>query len=111
MATETDTIADLRAQLEASRNEAKRLSRLATDRSYMLEAIVPMLGPKARQVYALWLGAGITRIHHSWEINPMTLAGEEVAQLHLDMEEACKSAVPVKNVDLYLADLGLGGTA
>jgi hypothetical protein len=81
-----------------------RLNRTATDRAYMIEALAQMLGPKARLVWASWQDQGVQRIHSDWVIDPMSMDGEDVAQVHLDMHEAMKSAVVVEDVDAYLAD-------
>lgn len=80
-----------------------RLNRTATDRAYMLEALAQMLGPKARQVWASWQAQGVQRIHSDWVIDPMSMDGEDVAQIHLDMEEAMKSAVVVEDIDAHIA--------
>ncbi len=80
--------------------ELKQLRTHSTDLSYMLAAVVQMLGPKARKVWKMWKDRGVVRPHTSW--NPEFLArasGEEVAQAHLDMFETEKTAVPVENID------------
>ena len=63
--------------------------RRATDAEYMLLAIIPMLGPKGRQVVKMWKDKGIERVHFDWA--PGFLAktsGEDVAQVHLDLDAA-----------------------
>jgi len=73
--------------------------RRGTDGLYMIEALVQMLGPKARKVWKAWQDKGVVRQHSSWTVDPMTMAGEDVAQVHLDMEVAIKNAVPIDDVD------------
>jgi len=60
--------------------------RRATDAEYMIEFLVPMLGPKAREVWQTMKDHGVVRAHASWAIDPMTMEGEAVAQVHLDIQ-------------------------
>lgn len=84
---------------ETRDQQIMRLNRDRTDRQYMIDALVPMLGPKGREVWALWQAKGVTRIHTSWAFDPMTIAGEDVAELHLKMEAAMAGAVLVDDID------------
>ena len=88
---------------ETTEQQITRLNRDRTDRQYMIEALVPMLGPKGREVWALWQAKGVTRIHTSWAFDPMTIGGEDVADLHLKMEVAIADAVPVDDIDAAIA--------
>lgn len=88
---------------ETAEQQITRLNRDRTDRQYMIEALVPMLGPKGREVWALWQAKGVTRIHTSWAFDPMTIAGEEVADLHLKMEVAIADTVLVDDIDAAIA--------
>lgn len=81
------------------------LTRTATDRRYMMEAMVQMLGPKGKQVVALWEAKGVKRIHSSWAEGYERLTGEEVAQVHLDLEEAMATAVPLESLDEGLSQV------
>ncbi|UIS25293.1 hypothetical protein [Erythrobacter phage vB_EliS-L02] len=65
----------------------------------MLEAVVPMLGPKGRTVWDHWMSKGTRRVHFSWGPEGIKTSGEERAQLHLDWIEAEKTAVPVTDID------------
>lgn len=75
-------------------------NRRATDRQYMIEALVPMLGPKAREVWRQWQAQGLQRVHFDWQDDIMALSGEEVAERHLQINEACKTAEPVDMAEL-----------
>jgi hypothetical protein len=91
------------SEADGAQKRIDRLNRTATDRAYMIEALAQMLGPKARQVWASWQAQGVQRIHSDWVIDPMSMDGEDVAQVHLDMHEAMKSAVVVDNIDEHIA--------
>jgi len=91
---------DSTARLPAIEQSLAQERRRATDAEYMLAALVPMLGPKGREVWAAWQAKGVTRIHHDWVKDPMTMEGEEVAQFHLDMEDAIKDARPLTKEEL-----------
>ncbi|GEM70919.1 hypothetical protein SAQ01S_06850 [Sphingomonas aquatilis NBRC 16722] len=84
------------ASLEKQLRDARRTS---TDRLYMIGALVPMLGPKGRQVWEQWQAKGVQRIHTAWADDVMALAGEEVAERHLQINKACEEAVPIDNMD------------
>lgn len=81
------------------------LNRKITDLLYMQEALVQMLGPKGREVWAAWQANGLIRTHTSWAIDPMTLPGEDIAQLHLEMAEACKNSTPIEDIDAEITRL------
>ncbi|WP_128082276.1 hypothetical protein [Sphingomonas sp. Ant20] len=94
---------ETRAKADGLQHRIDRLNRTATDRAYMIEALAQMLGPKGRQVWASWQAQGVQRIHSDWVVDPMSMDGEDVAQIHLNMEEAIKSAVVVEDVDAHIA--------
>lgn len=77
---------------EALEAENKRLSRLATDRLYMMEAYKAMLGPAGLQVVKTWEEMGVTRQHTSWGPEAHKLTGEERAQAILEMQDALSKA-------------------
>lgn len=66
----------------------RRLRRIATDRSYMMTAYRRMLGPKGREVAAMWDRMGVERHHTLWGPSAANMSGEEIAQCHLDIEAA-----------------------
>jgi len=94
-----DIIEKLRAQNDAQGCSIVTLRREAADKQYMLDAIIPMLGPKGQEVVQMWHDKGVKRIHVDWGPEGIKTSGEERAQLHLDFEEAMKTAVPVDNID------------
>lgn len=77
-------MSDLEKENADLREQVKRLSRTATDRSYMLNAYREMLGPVALQVVDRWESMGVTRQHTSWGPEAHKLSGEEGAQVLLD---------------------------
>lgn len=79
--------------------ERDRLLRQRNDRDYMLHAVVPMLGPKARRVWDGWQAQGVTRLHFDWGPEGEKTTGEERAEVHLQIEEAVKTAVPADELD------------
>lgn len=84
---------DLTKKLAAER-------RRATDAEYMLRAIIPMLGEKGRQVVKAWEDKSVVRVHTDWVVDPMSMQGEEVAQIQLDMMKAADEAVPLTREEL-----------
>lgn len=86
-----DALAALRTQrdevIEAKR-EADKWRRAATDRAYMIDALVPMLGPVAREVWDGWREKGVQRIHFSWGLEGEKLRGEEMASMIRDFQNA-----------------------
>lgn len=99
----------LRAGSASAREEAlrerDRARRIATDRQYMIDALAQMLGEKGRRVWAAWQRKGVVRIHTAWTEEAASLTGEEIAQLHLDMEAARENATPIDDVDEHLTAL------
>lgn len=81
----------LQARVEALEAERKRLTRLATDRSYMMEAYRSMLGPKGLEVAVMWEKQGVTRQHTSWGPEAWKASGEDRAGWLLDIEAAPKT--------------------
>lgn len=67
--------------------EIKRLNRTVTDQQYMLHHIAQMLGPKGRQVWVMWKKQGLCRIHVSWGPDIANMTGEEIADIHLALDE------------------------
>lgn len=88
----TETVS-LEGEVERLKKEVRRLNGIATDRRYMLDAVVMMLGPKGRQVWQMWQDSGLERIHISWGPDAAKLTGEEIAQFHLDLEAAPKTKI------------------
>ena len=78
----------------------RSLRRTTTDRQYMLEAVVQMLGPKGRQVWEMWQTSGVERVHTSWGPDAAKLSGEQIAELHLKLEAAPKQLIT--NIDGHL---------
>jgi len=99
LASPPDTaLAEARVEIERmgsiiaeAKAEIKRLGAVATDRRYMMMAYRQMLGPKGREVAAMWDAKGVLRQHTSWGPKADELTGEERAQIHLDVEEAPKT--------------------
>lgn len=87
MSRDTD-VAATREELEA---EVNRLTSLATDRKYMMEAYRSMLGPVGLKVAALWEAKRVHRVHHSWTPGGLELTGEERAAHILEWEDAPKT--------------------
>ncbi len=90
----SEQVETLQAMIEKLRLDRDRANRTAIDRLYMMEALTQMLGPKGREVWRMWNSKRVTRIHTSWREKAAELSGEEVAQVHLDMEAAIETAVP-----------------
>jgi hypothetical protein len=74
-----------------------RERRISTDRLYMLEAAISMLGPIGSQVWQQWQEKGVRRVHYSWGERVSEMTGEDRAQAILDMEAAPKELV--HNID------------
>lgn len=79
--------------------EIKRLRRLATDRSYMMQAYANMLGPKGIEVVRMWDDKGVTRFHSSWGPEAANMTGEERAQALLDVEAQIETAKANERLD------------
>jgi len=95
----------VREEVEGLKAKLKAERRRATDAEYMRDAYRRMLGPKGQQVVAAWDAAGLTRIHVSWGPDAASLDGEGIAQAHIDMAEAAKTATPIEDVDSHIAAL------
>ncbi len=85
-------------------DEQKRLTgefnRRLTDRSYIINALVQMLGPKALEVWNGWCKRGVTRVHHDWTEKAMTeMTGEERAAYLLEVEAAPKTRISLDDID------------
>ena len=89
----------LRVRVSELEAEVKRLTTLATDRFYFMEAYRAMLGPIGREVAKMWKDRGVMRVHYSWGPDALAKSGEERAQLILDWEDAMKTAVLVESID------------
>lgn len=85
--------------LKALEEERDKFKRMATDRQYMIEAIVPMLGPKGRDVWDGWQKSGVQRVHYTWGPEGAKTSGEERAQLHLELSANLKNAPPTNFED------------
>lgn len=83
--------------------ERDKWRRIATDRLYMLEAVVPMLGEKGQQVWALWQENRVQRVHFDWGPEGAKTTGEDRARLHLEIEEACQDGEPIEDVDRHIS--------
>ena len=85
--TETQGTADNEriAELEA---DVVKFRRRSTDRQYMIEALVNMLGPTALKVWQGWQERGVQRVHYDWGPGAASLTGEERAAMVLEMDEA-----------------------
>lgn len=79
--------------MKAEEIEKAKLRRRVTDGAYMLEAYRQMLGEKGREVAKMWADKGLVRQHSSWTVDPYSLAGEEIARIHLEWEAAPKTRV------------------
>lgn len=79
--------------------ELGRLRRLATDRAYLMQAYHDMLGPKGREVAALWREKGVTRVHFDWGPDGLARAGEDRAAIILDLEKASCRLVADGEID------------
>lgn len=77
------------AELEGALVKANRVG---TDNAYMLAAVVQMLGPIGREVWAKWTECGLVRVHTSWGPEAANLDGEGIARVHLDMIDASKGS-------------------
>lgn len=86
------------AELEAENAKARRC---ATDRQYMVDALVQMLGPTGLQVWQRWQERGVQRVHAGWGPDAASMAGEERAQVLLEWETAPRE--PIDDVDAFLA--------
>lgn len=71
--------------------EIKRLTRVATDRQYMMLAYTSMLGPIGLEVVSEWDKKGVTRFHASWGPDAVNLSGEERAKVLLDAHNQVES--------------------
>lgn len=98
-ALETPSEAELQMEIDDMRMALALANRRAADHAYMLEAVVPMLGPKGRAVWDHWMAKGTLRVHFTWGPEGAKTSGEERAQIHLDWIEAEKTAVIVEDID------------
>lgn len=99
------TYDELLAELTATRGIVQNLRRRITDLGYMQGHLVQMLGPKALQVWRGWQAKGLVRLSVTWGPDAANLSGEELAQIHLDVEEAMKTAVPIDNIDSHISHI------
>lgn len=67
--------------------EIKRLSKIATDRRYEIEAMTNMLGPNGLAVVKSWRDRGVTRMHFDWGPSAAYMSGEERAAVILSIDE------------------------
>jgi hypothetical protein len=86
-------------QVRDMEGEVRRLTTVAADRAYFMEAYRSMLGTIGLKVAKMWDEKRVKRVHHSWGPDAFSMTGEERAQLILDWEEAALTAVPVEFVD------------
>lgn len=93
-----DEIAKLRA-------ENAKLTRMATDRRYMMDAYRAMLGPVALKVAEAWETKGVLRQHTYWRPEAHKLTGEERAQHLLDAESAPRSPGDFNDSNLPQVDV------
>lgn len=105
----TDMAAEL-ARFDATRtaeleSEIASWRRTATNRQYMIEALVQMLGPTGLKVWQGWQEKGVQRVHHSWGPEARSLTGEQRAQAILDWDAAPKQRID--NLDGHLARTAL----
>jgi hypothetical protein len=100
--TQTKQQTDTEAELVYLRAEMQRWRRIATDRQYMIDALVPMLGPKARQVWDHWQENRVQRIHFDWGPVGAITSGEERAQIHLDLIKAESEAELIEDFDEHI---------
>lgn len=105
----TRQVPALLSRIDALTEALRVANRTANDRAYMLAAVVQMLESKGRQVWDMWQAKGVVRQHTSWCPDAALLTGEEIAQVHLDCEEAVKTAVPISNIDEHRARSTLAG--
>jgi len=91
------TIRAIITELVELRKEVATVTRIATDRRYMMEAYYSMLGPLGREVADQWKANGVLRQHTSWGPEAWKLTGEERARLLLDIEHAPKTRID--NID------------
>lgn len=96
------TDAHLKDTVDHLQKEVSRYRRIATDRQYMIDALVSMLGPKAFQVWQQWQERGVQRVHHDWGPEAYKLDGEGRAQVLLDFEAALANSTPIEDVDAHL---------
>ena len=86
-------------KLAALKAENAQIRRERTDRQYMIDALVNMLGPKALEVWRIWQKTRVQRLHFSWGPDAAKLTGEQRAEVILEWDEASKNAVPISNID------------
>lgn len=90
----------LEAALQEQTARADKHWRTVNDKQYMIEALVPMLGPTALTVWRGWLKKGIQRVHYSWGPDAANLSGEDRAKIMLEWDNAPRTLV--SNVDAAL---------
>lgn len=73
--------------------EIRRLTKLATDRHYFMDAYRNMLGPIGLKVAKMWDEKRVQRVHFSWGEKAFDMTGEERAQHILDWEAAPRTIV------------------
>lgn len=77
----------------------ERCNRTSTDRLYMINELVKLLGPKARALYERWQREGVQRIHFSWDPSKPEVLGEERADL-IESWESAPRRIVVPGVDV-----------
>lgn len=87
----------MQRRIDELKDENERLTRLATDRAYFMNAYRNMLGEAGLKVAEMWDAQGVKRVHSSWGTEAATLTGEQRAQCILDWENAPRQLV--KNID------------
>lgn len=75
-------------------DEKCRLTRIATDRAYMMKAYRDMLGPNGLEVAEMWDRKGVLRQHTDWGPEAHLMTGEDRAQALLDAQDVAGSLEP-----------------
>ncbi|MAG25056.1 hypothetical protein CMI47_05690 [Candidatus Pacearchaeota archaeon] len=100
--TDTTKLAERIEALEGERDAWRDTAKQLANR---LEHILPMLGPKAREVERMWSSKGIKFMHVDYGPDGAKTSGEDRAQLHLDIADALESAEPITNIDAHIDTL------
>jgi len=89
----------LEARVKSLEVDVAKWKRIATDRSYMMNAYILMLGPIGLKVAEMWARKGMQRFHADWTTEAYKMTGEERAQTILDWEAAPKREVDPREID------------
>jgi len=87
----------MQAQIKALTEANNKMQTKLTDRAYMINALVQMLGPQALNVWNRWRGDGVTRVHHDWMPDAIAMTGEERAAVILQTMNA--PSILINNID------------